>query len=260
MNRDPNRLCGPLARFRAWHYRAPIIRWSGKKVFSMPNLIKSHSQLAIIFSLIILFSIFSSGVSAQSSKTIDLNSPVAQKWCYYCHGYLGAGKYEGIPKLTGQKFSYIVKQLKRLHDRLSLSEAQGKNINKPTRAHRSMGFSADRLSHEEMTKAAKHFSSLECKNKKSEKYAKTAPPASVKPCFECHGEDGIGKKDNIPNLAAQNYFYLLKQLRIFIRSIEEGDSGILKDWRSHPAMNKSITGIEENDIKEMAKFFSELPC
>lgn len=72
-------------------------------------------------------------------------------------------------------------------------------------------------------------------------------PEKAQTCFACHGARGVSVSPLWPNLAGQKMDYLEKQLRAF-------KSGERKD----PMMNPMAENLSEADIKEVAKFFSNL--
>lgn len=77
---------------------------------------------------------------------------------------------------------------------------------------------------------------------------KTASEAGRKAaffCVNCHGEDGIGKQPEVPNLAGQNPAYLLEQIRKF-------GSGERKD----AFMQGLIKVLKDEDRVQVAVFFA----
>src|SRR5262245_5357961 len=73
-----------------------------------------------------------------------------------------------------------------------------------------------------------------------------AKVASV--CAACHGANGVSVSDAIPNLAGQKTAYLETQLRA------------LKDAsRKNPVMNAIAAQLSNDDIANVAAFFSSQP-
>jgi cytochrome c553 len=64
-------------------------------------------------------------------------------------------------------------------------------------------------------------------------------------CANCHGEEGIGKSAEIPNLAGQNPAFLLEQIRKF-------GSGERKD----PFMQGLIKVLKDDDRLQIALFYA----
>lgn len=66
-------------------------------------------------------------------------------------------------------------------------------------------------------------------------------------CAACHGADGISPNDLWPNLAGQKFAYLVKQLKAF----RDGD-------RSDPMMSPMAANLSDEDINDLAAYFSGL--
>ncbi|MEO9270290.1 cytochrome c [Serratia ureilytica] len=67
-------------------------------------------------------------------------------------------------------------------------------------------------------------------------------------CMSCHGPGGISQYNQWPNLAGQKAPYLISQLNAF-------RSGT----RKNGMMENVAQGLTDTDIKQLAKYFSELP-
>ena len=68
-------------------------------------------------------------------------------------------------------------------------------------------------------------------------------------CMACHGPQGISNNPLWPNLAGQQKDYLIKQIKAF-------KSGIRKD----PSMAPMVAPLTEEDIKNLAAYYSSLKC
>jgi cytochrome c553 len=66
-------------------------------------------------------------------------------------------------------------------------------------------------------------------------------------CAVCHGQDGLAKVPDAPNLAGNNAAYLTKQLNAF-RSGE----------RKHEQMSIIAEGLSDADIVNLAAWFSAM--
>ena len=64
-------------------------------------------------------------------------------------------------------------------------------------------------------------------------------------CQGCHGPDGNSFSPEWPNLASQNTTYLVKQIRDF----QSGD-------RKDPTMSSMVAGLGQEDINDIAAYFS----
>ncbi|NOY72494.1 MAG: cytochrome c [Gammaproteobacteria bacterium] len=66
-------------------------------------------------------------------------------------------------------------------------------------------------------------------------------------CSACHGADGISLTPDIPNLASQKKAYLIKATKDF----RNGS-------RKNPMMNSIAQGLSDDDIANLAAYFSSL--
>lgn len=71
----------------------------------------------------------------------------------------------------------------------------------------------------------------------------------AKPCSVCHGDNGIAKMIEAPNLAGQSEIYLAEQLRHY-RSGQ----------RTHEVMNLMAKPLTNNDIEDLSAWFSSIAC
>lgn len=68
-------------------------------------------------------------------------------------------------------------------------------------------------------------------------------------CTGCHTLEGRGKTQEIPNLAAQPADYLVEAMHAY-----------REDSRHHAALQELITDMSEEDIRNVAGYFSSLPA
>lgn len=67
-------------------------------------------------------------------------------------------------------------------------------------------------------------------------------------CIACHGEDGLAKIAEAPNLAGQNEQYLLEQLTAFKQGA-----------RTNELMSVVVKDLSDADIEDLAAYFSSIP-
>lgn len=80
--------------------------------------------------------------------------------------------------------------------------------------------------------------------------ASAAPqPARLGLCAACHGADGRARIPGAPNLAGQNYQYLMNALHAY-------KSGA----RDVAVMRAAIGPLSESDMQQLAHWYSGLPC
>lgn len=77
--------------------------------------------------------------------------------------------------------------------------------------------------------------------------AEDGAPA-IAECAACHGEDGIGRDVEIPNLAGQHEVYLYRQLQNF-------KSG----KRPHREMRFESRQLSDAEMRALAHYYSQLP-
>lgn len=66
-------------------------------------------------------------------------------------------------------------------------------------------------------------------------------------CSACHGQDGIGRMPDVPNLAGESTIYLTKELNAY-------RSG----GRDHPQMSIIAEGLSDEQIADLAAWYAAL--
>ncbi|MDT0594801.1 c-type cytochrome [Glaciecola petra] len=72
-------------------------------------------------------------------------------------------------------------------------------------------------------------------------------------CAACHGTDGNSALDMNPKIAGQHAGYLVKQLQEFKLASQTGG----KEGRNNLVMNGFAAGLSDQDMKDIAAYFSE---
>jgi cytochrome c553 len=75
------------------------------------------------------------------------------------------------------------------------------------------------------------------------------PPARLGLCAACHGADGHARIPGAPNLAGQNYQYLMNALDAYRRGA-----------RDVAVMRAAIGPLTETELQQLARWYSQLPC
>ncbi len=73
-------------------------------------------------------------------------------------------------------------------------------------------------------------------------------PRVLEECAACHGADGIGRDEEIPNLAGQHERYLHTQLQAF-------KSG----KRPHKEMRYESRHLSDEEMQALARYYAQLP-
>ncbi len=156
------------------------------------------------------------------------------KLAYTCHGCHGIPNYKNaypiynVPKLGGQHPLYLVNALK---------EYASLDRNHPT-----MHAHATAMSAQDMEDITAYLTGPSLKP--TGRAVGTAPKAG-QTCVACHGPDGIGLLPEYPNLAGQHEDYIRQALRAY-------KSGA----RKNPIMSGMAAPLTEQDIQELAKYYS----
>jgi len=186
--------------------------------------------------------------------------------CVACHGAEGVSEDAKRPNLAGQKAKYLVRQLRRFRDSFLTAHrdstvANPDAVGAPKKAERHnpvMEHQAALLSDDAIHHLAGHFSSLPCRRRNAP--AVKPRPALADTCAQCHGRRGINKSDEIPNLAGQNEWYLIKQLASFRRAGRAGAGDAHVQVRADATMNRQAAQLSDGNIKALASYFASLDC
>lgn len=162
--------------------------------------------------------------------------------CAACHGPTGASTNSGWPNLAGQKYAYLVEQLRAFQE--------------GTRKDPVMTPIARQLSAKDVSDLAAYFSALQgAAPVQLTHIAKASIDQGFSissQCTACHGLTGMSPTSARavawPNLAGQKYAYLLQQLRVF----KEGG-------RKNSLMSPMAQRLSPQDARDLAAYFSAQP-
>ena len=151
--------------------------------------------------------------------------------CAKCHGEDGNGTAPGIPSLAGQQVRYLIVALQEY--------VRGERKSSPMHAVMRT------LSPVDMEAVAIYFAS-------HARVERAAPPAGdaaaggtlTAVCSGCHGLHGVSGDTMTPNLAGQDYKYLVGAIKAY------------RTTRKREKMRLYITGLEEKDIQNIAAFYA----
>ena len=161
--------------------------------------------------------------------------------CAGCHGipgYYNAQPAYHVPKLGGQNADYV--------------EVALQGYRRGTRGHETMHAQASSLSDQDIADVAAYFASFEGEAEAARTRASQAKieagRAKSATCASCHGEDGVAKAPQWPNLAGQHENYL----QVALERYKSGE-------RVDLVMNPLIAALDEQSIEELAAFFAAQP-
>jgi len=155
--------------------------------------------------------------------------------CLGCHGidgYRNAYPSYRVPKLGGQKATYLEIALK--------GYREGK------RSHPTMTGQASSLTVQDIENVAAYLASIGG-DTVAAGGAKDASFDKAKACTVCHGQNGVSVNPLWPTLAGQHEDYLVEALR----SYRDGS-------RNDPLMSAQAVLIVEEDVALLAKYFAGL--
>lgn len=155
--------------------------------------------------------------------------------CLGCHGidgYRNAYPSYRVPKLGGQKASYLVLALK--------------GYRAGTRKHPTMQAQATSLTDQQIEDVAAYLASL-AGDTVAAGGTKAPPFEAATACGACHGQNGISVNAQWPTLAGQHESYLVHALNQY-RDGSRGD----------PVMTAQAALVAEADIKRLARYFAGL--
>jgi cytochrome c553 len=151
--------------------------------------------------------------------------------CAKCHGEDGNGTAPGIPSLAGQQAQYLVTALQEY--------VSGERKSSP------MHSVMRTLSPSDMEAVAIYFASHARAEKPAPVGGDPAAGAGLSAvCSGCHGLHGISGDSLTPNLAGQDYGYLVQAIKAY------------RTTRKREKMRLYITGLGDKDIQNIAAYYA----
>lgn len=142
--------------------------------------------------------------------------------CFMCHGAEGESSSEVFPRLAGQHWEYIAKQLE--------------NFKSGKRKSTAMADMVAKLQPDEMVALGKYFEnmSVPAESAKDTELAAVGKYiyhygnkfSGVAACIGCHGKDATGTA-TLPRLAGQHASYVESQLKSFGRRERTNDNAVM---------------------------------
>lgn len=226
----------------------------------MQGLFSKVSVLAAVFAVSSAYASDNAGDVA-SGKDIYLNGKGDVPACNSCHGPDAMGDDAmGTPRLAGQGFAYIAKQLKDFAtDKRTDTTMYVMNTN------------AKGLSDQDMMDVAAYAESLDYAGLNSSDMAQVkelgnavgvrylgkgivqhgAPERNVSACHSCHQYNGRGAPPVYPVIGGQKYVYLVAQLKQF------RDGTRTNDYMGQ--MRAVAKNMSDEDIHNAATFLTSAP-
>jgi len=233
-----------------------------------------RAPLSVVVALTMTLSVVlavGTSVRAQTTAPASLDTQVkdALQNCYQCHGVGGVSVIPTRPTIAGQKREYIRRQLVAFKNTASQGPKDrdgdrdnGADPTTPVRNDPVMEHMAAGLPDQLIAPLADAISKLACDGgaaKLAQKNPPTRPPAA-EACTVCHGTDGIGVQNQVPNLAGQHRAYLRRQLLLIRETAWGAQPREGEAWRNHPIMEAKVARLKIADIDATARYFSALDC
>lgn len=155
--------------------------------------------------------------------------------CLGCHGiegYRNAYPSYRVPRLGGQKASYLVIALRGYRD--------------GSRQHPTMAAQSASLTDQEIDDVAAYLASIG-KDTVEQGGAEGGSLEQAAPCAACHGQNGISMSPTWPTLAGQHEDYLVNALMQY----RDGT-------RTDPTMVPMAASLSDADVKLLARYFARL--
>nr|WP_222861684.1 c-type cytochrome [Oceaniovalibus sp. ACAM 378] len=148
--------------------------------------------------------------------------------CRTCHGIDGYAKIPIAPHIGGEQAAYLATQLTAFRD--------------GTRVHEMMSVVAKSLTDQQIADLAAWYASQHA-TATLQQDVSDAPAA----CVSCHGVDGIGVMDGVPNLAGETNIYIDTQLHAFRNG-----------KRTHEIMSAVSADMTDTEIRAVADWYASI--
>ena len=196
------------------------------------QVISKPKNVMTCVALVLVSGIFAQSASAEGNVE---RGEILGYTCLGCHGvegYRNAYPSYRVPKLGGQKASYLIVALKGYRSGM--------------REHPTMSAHAASLSDQDIEDIAAYLATLGADTVA----AGGDSGASFEPartCVACHGQNGISLSPGWPTLAGQHEDYL-------VHALDQYRDGSRKD----PVMSPLITEMSDATISQLAAYFANL--
>ena len=188
--------------------------------------------------------------SRDLAKPSVSGTTLARQVCSLCHGVDGRSTSPNFPNLAAQQPAYFIAQMNgfRNHSRVD-----------PAGFEYMWGLSRN-LTDDQIKALAGYYAAQTAASpgsagnpamvaKGKVVFEQGVPEKNITACVACHGQQAQGN-EQFPRLAHQHADYLVKQLKVFQRTDERPEGGIMKTI-AH--------GLTPENMAEVAAYLQELP-
>jgi cytochrome c553 len=178
------------------------------------------------------------------ADTLDTTGQPPYERCGYCHELDGNSRMDTFPRIAGQHYDYLVKQLRDF---------------RAGRRKGAMTATAELLSDAEIVEVARYFNAQPLRAAANVTMAASQqfvaerlhrggdPARGIPACGSCHGVNGEGRRGT-PRLAGQHKEYLKTQLLGFKHKRRDNDEGAV--------MRTVAAAVTEDEIQALAHYFA----
>lgn len=150
--------------------------------------------------------------------------------CRTCHGLEGMARIPIAPHIGGEPASYIESQLSAFRD--------------GRRTHEMMSVVAQSLNDAAIANLAAWYGAQQASAVLPAGVSESDAPAE---CSACHGVQGIGQTDGVPNLAGESAIYIDTQLKAFRLG-----------KRHHDVMSVIAASMSDEDMRRVADWYAAI--
>lgn len=207
----------------------------------------ARSLLAVVVLVLAVLTLFPRS-AFPAAETIP--KVVGAYGCIQCHSLDGKITMPGVPRLAGQRKTYLSRQLN--HFRMGEVIYDGEVIS--ARRHEVMNDLAKRLSAAQLRSIAQFYSGKSCRTNEG---AAPTPPDGVERCEVCHGGVRANPWRDTPSLNAQDVTYLKRT----IENLWQARQGYTAGGRRHHRMAEVMfIDADEPNLGAYAEYYAALPC
>jgi cytochrome c553 len=195
-------------------------------------VIRKQKSIRNFAALILISALIAHNVSAEGNVERGATLGYTCLGCHGVEGYRNAYPSYRVPKLGGQKASYLIAALRGYRD--------------GTREHPTMTAQASSLSEQDIEDTAAYLATLGADTVANGGGKGTSfEPAQT--CVACHGQNGISLSPGWPTLAGQHEDYLEHALNQY----RDGS-------RKDPVMSPLVAEMSDETVSQLAAYFASL--
>ncbi|MEQ9491743.1 MAG: c-type cytochrome [Alphaproteobacteria bacterium] len=217
-----------------------------------------HSITQFFF-LSVVLSLFLTIAGGGSAEETDAEIPgngreiVETFSCDQCHSTDGRILIEGVPRLAGQKYEYLLHQLRLFR----VGEATYKGEIVASRRHSVMNRLARRLTDSHFRDIARYYSTLKCTAPVSAAPQPAGLPPNIRRCEACHGGRRTNPWRDSPYLSGPDRTYLERTIHRLWNSRQDAETD---DARYHRLGEIMFVDADEPYLDAYAAYFAAIPC